>query len=119
MFREITANYNGQELHIIPDMRLLQRIENKGISLFKVTQEAAKGNPQLSLISAILGEVLRYAGQNVTDEELFTSFYTGEGGGENLAMFQAIALHLIPEAAVKKLQPLPETAETPEAGEAA
>lgn len=71
MFRELTLTFNGQQLRIKPSMDLIRRLELAGCSPFALAARVTRRDQCFGLYCQFVGEVLRYGGANVTDEQLY------------------------------------------------
>lgn len=90
IFRDVVITWQGKEYRVKPTMRLINTIEQQ-VSLSLTAQRMAQGRPPISHIATIAGVMLRSAGCEVTDEELYLEISTGDNDISDLvaAIFDA------------------------------
>lgn len=71
VFRDVTMTWRGMEYVVTPSLRMLRTIEMMGISIFGVASSVQSGAPAFASIASIAGILLRAAGANVSDDEVF------------------------------------------------
>lgn len=71
VFEELVIEWGGKEYRVTPDMRLLNRIEQQGVSLSGIILRTAQGEPPISHISTAVFCILQAAGARVTWEEIY------------------------------------------------
>ena len=77
IFRKVILEYQGKEYTITPTMRLINDIE-QDISLSRLAQRLATGDPPLSHVATVVACLLRGAGAKCTDEEVYQELMTGD-----------------------------------------
>lgn len=96
IFQDVTLTYNENSYKIKSNdvMRLIARIE----SVVTIQDLAKEQGPGLSRLAQAYGLVLRFAGANVTDEEIYSSMFS-DGGAESAgnAITGLISLMIPPE----------------------
>lgn len=88
IFRTVPINWEGKEYQFTPNLGLLQMLETGNpplrprLSLTKLTADARRGEPQLSLMVIVIEFVLKAAGiENVTQEDLYQEIQAGNQEG--------------------------------------
>ncbi len=69
-FREAGFQWNGEDYVFVPSMKLLMRIENAGQSIEAISIAAQQGKIMKASMAMTMGIVMRYAGADVSDEEI-------------------------------------------------
>lgn len=77
VYQDILLEWKGVEYTIKPSMRLMQDIEQK-FSISRVAHRITQGDAPLSHMAAIVGAMLRSAGAEVTDDEVFAELMQGD-----------------------------------------
>lgn len=77
VYRDISLSWGDEEYTIKPTMALLNQIEQK-FSLSRVASRMMEGDTPTSHLAVIVGIMLRSAGCNVTDDEVFSELMTGD-----------------------------------------
>jgi len=70
VFRELTIKWKGQEYTFVPSMKLMRAIEDE-VSIASLTSRAAEGDIPISHANYVLTKVLRSAGVNVSEEDVW------------------------------------------------
>lgn len=110
VFEEIKLSFGGKEYTIPPDrvMSAIGRVENV-ITLGELGEMAEKPKVALKLmkLAKAYGELLRYAGATVTDEDVYAGMFSG--GTSNVVAMQALlgllALMMPPASMRKATEP--------------
>lgn len=98
MFRELTLTFNGETRQIKPTMDLIRRLELAGLSPFLIASRAAAMDRCFAVYASFLGEILRYAGFNVTDDQLYAELQTVDDMVGMIGKVQTITASLLPPA---------------------
>lgn len=77
VYQDILLEWKGAEYTIKPSMKLLQDIEQK-FSISRVAHRITTGDVPLSHMASIVGIMLRSAGSEVTDDEVFSELMQGD-----------------------------------------
>ena len=77
VYQDILLEWKGVEYTIKPSMRLLHDIEQK-FSISRVAHRITTGDVPLSHMASIVGIMLRSAGADVTDDEVFSELMQGD-----------------------------------------
>ena len=77
VYQDILLEWKGVEYTIKPSMRLMQDIEQK-FSISRVAHRITNGDAPLSHMAAIVGAMLRSAGAEATDDEVFSELMQGD-----------------------------------------
>lgn len=88
VFRDVTITWRGKEYSVTPSLRLLRTIEMMGISLFAVASSVSSGAPAFASMASIAGVLLRSAGANVTDEEIYAEMQKSLQSGDAQAVVE-------------------------------
>ncbi len=75
IFEEVTLEWNGQTYTVTPTYRMIQRIE-QDVSIAGISQRLAEGNPPMSHIASVVGVLLRAAGAQVEDSDIYEKMLT-------------------------------------------
>ena len=92
VYQDIMLVWRDQEYTIKPTMRLMQDIEQK-FSISRVAHRITNGDAPLSHMAAIVGAMLRSAGAEVTDDDVFSELMQGDA-----QVVQSMAIALISAA---------------------
>jgi hypothetical protein len=76
IFRTITLSWEGKTYEVKPTMALINKIEQR-VSIAAILNGIREGQPQVSHVAVVLGEVFRAAGARVQDEELYLELMLG------------------------------------------
>lgn len=77
IFRKVILAYQGTEYTITPTMRLINDIEQE-ISLSRLAQRLATGDPPLSHVATVVASLLRGAGAKCSDDDVYQELMTGD-----------------------------------------
>ena len=100
MFRELTLTFNGQARTVKPSMDLIRRLELAGLSPFLIAGRAARMDQCFAVYASFLGEVLRFAGFNVTDDQLYAELQHVDDMVGMITKVQTITASLLPPSPV-------------------
>src|SRR5690625_6838995 len=81
VYKTVTLEWHGKKYTIKPTLELINEIENK-FSLSRVVSRIAAGDPPISHIATMVGTMLRYAGAQVSDDEVYAELLAGEDRSE-------------------------------------
>lgn len=99
--REVSIYWSGEQKSYVPDMAMLARLERKGLNIHSVGD--GKGGVAIISMVMLCAEVMREAGHDLTDEELYAEFRADIEGGYKL--FSQVLASFTPDVATgKKLQ---------------
>jgi hypothetical protein len=106
VFDDIKLSWHGKEYRI-PANRVLGavvRVEDI-LTLTQLADFVQKGNPPLGKLSQAYGAVLRYAGADVDDDEVFADMF-GKGDAQALAVDAVMTLFnlMVPKATLAAAQ---------------
>jgi len=110
VFKEIKIGFGGKEYTIPPDrvMGAIGRVEGV-ITMGEVAAmaQSPKSDLKLSRLASAYGELLRYAGADVSDDQVYVGMF-GDGGAVavTVALTELLALMMPPDA-LKKAQGKP------------
>lgn len=71
VFRDVTITWRGKDYIVTPSLRMLRTIEMMGISIFGVASSVQSGTPAFASMASIAGVMLRSAGVDASDDEIF------------------------------------------------
>ena len=77
VFETVHITWQGTEFDIVPDMETLNRIENQ-LSLSRLAHRLATGDAPLSHLATVMGILLRDAGADAPDDEVYQELMTGD-----------------------------------------
>jgi hypothetical protein len=79
IFEQITLTWKGREYVIPPDnvLRCIAMVED--VLPLGVLAQSATGDYKLAKLAAAFAVALRYAGAKVTDEEVYSGMFEGQG----------------------------------------
>lgn len=79
VFKDIELEWQGKS-YVIPANRVMGAIAviEDVVTLKEIYEAGAKGRMKLSKISAAYGAVLRYAGADLKDEDVYSGMFSGE-----------------------------------------
>lgn len=77
VYQDIQLSWKGKDYTIKPDMRLMHAIEQH-FSLARVARRIAQGDVPLSHMATMVAIMLRSAGADVTDDDVFIELMTGD-----------------------------------------
>lgn len=77
VFETVHITWQGEEYDIVPDMETLNIIENK-VSLSRLAHRLSVGDAPLSHLASVLAVLLRSAGADAPDDEVYRELMTGE-----------------------------------------
>lgn len=100
MFRELDINFGGQSFRIKPTMDLIRRLEVAGFSPFQLAARVSKGDQCFGVYASFVAEVLRYAGAEVTDEQLYATLNSGRSLGDIMIQVGQIVAVILPPSPV-------------------
>lgn len=107
MFDPIEIEYNGTVKTIKPNeiMPLIAQIE-RIISLPRLMEAVQSGEPPMAALAMAYGKILRYAGVNVTDGDVYAEMFSGEGAmSAATAAAQTVLALMVPPNVLKGEQP--------------
>lgn len=104
---EFVIEWGGQDYTIKPTMRLLRKIENE-VSLAGMLSKASANQPQVSHVAYFMYELLKSAGADVSEAELYQSMY-----GEDMAAVNQLAYDCIVKCMGNQGEVDPKKAEGP------
>jgi hypothetical protein len=105
IFQEYAITWGGKEYVIAPDriMGLIEVVEEI-ITIEELHQVASTG-PKRVKLSKAFHAILKYAGHNVTVEEIYNTFFLG--GSEIAGIVNGILLLMIPPEHLQSKTPAP------------
>lgn len=75
VFREIIMTHDGVDYTVVPNNRLLRRIERE-VSLTEMIGRVSEGKPPVSEIAFVIAEYLRSAGADVDEDQMYVDLMT-------------------------------------------
>jgi len=109
VFRTAQLTWRGATYEFTPSMSLLRSIEMQGISLMHIEWQAATGKPQGSLMALVMALVMKHAGVDVAEDEIYQELRSGNPV-ETLQLYRDVMAALMPEEKPQKKDE-PEAAE--------
>jgi hypothetical protein len=95
VFRDVTITWRGKDYVVTPSLRMLRTIEMMGISLFSVASSISGGSPAFGSLASIAGVLLRSAGANATDEEIYAEIQKALASGNAQAVVEMMGVILM------------------------
>jgi len=95
VFQELEIEWKGKTYRVKPTMQLINRIE-QDVSLSRLAQRMYKGDVPASHIATVVGHLLRSAGVDVKDEELYLEMMTGNNPDVISGMCAAVVVAAFP-----------------------
>lgn len=78
MFRELELTYKGKAYRIKPTMDLIRRLELAGVGPFIMAGKVANRDQCFAVYALFLSVILRHAGAEVDDAEIYAEQTSGE-----------------------------------------
>lgn len=105
-FSEVKLRYEGVEYVIPPDRVLMAiaRVEEV-LTVDELVKYAARGSAPMAKLSMAYGTVLRYAGANVTDSEVYRSMFNINQLNATVAAVNGLLQMMIPPDALNGSAP--------------
>lgn len=103
VFREVTIAWKGEEHKIKPEMRLLNRIEDK-VSLARLVNRTITGDVPITQLAYVIAEFLRFDGVKVEDEDVYATLMTCPTEQQQ-AMFSAVITAVFPNTGEEEQAP--------------
>lgn len=100
MFRELTLTFNGTTYTVKPTMDLIRRLELAGFSPFHLASRVSKADQCFAVYASFVAEVLRYAGANVTDDEVYSTLTSGRSLADIMTQVGQIVAAILPPSPV-------------------
>jgi len=95
VFRDVTITWRGKDYVVTPSLRMLRTIEMMGISLFSVASSISGGSPAFGSLASIAGVLLRSAGADATDEEIYAEIQKALTSGNAQAVVEMMGVILM------------------------
>lgn len=95
VFRDVTITWRGKEYIVTPSLRMLRTIEMMGISLFAVASSVSSGAPAFASMSAIAGVMLRSAGADVSDDDIYAEMQKSLTSGNTQSVIEMMGAILL------------------------
>lgn len=111
VFREVEIEWGGETFTVIPTLALIRKIERE-VSLARFQVRAADGDMSIGDLAFIAATVMRSAGADVSDDEMFAQL-SHASGEEGLAFAASIMEAIAPQAPDAKKLAAPERQEKP------
>lgn len=105
IFQEIQLGWGGEQYSITPTMKLLNKIE-QDVSLARLAHRMSVGDVPMSQLACVIGTLLRAAGANASDEEVYSEMMTGEPGAIQ-DMASTVMLAVFPQPKKSEAPPKP------------
>ena len=100
MFRELEITFDNKPYRIKPTMDLIRRLEVAGFSPFDLARRVHRGDQCFAVYASFLGEILRYAGANVTDDQIYAQLTSGQSMANLLVKVGQIVSVILPPSPV-------------------
>lgn len=100
MFREIEITYAGKSYRIKPTMDLIRRLELAGLSPFEMAARVYRRDQCYGIYATFVAEVLRYAGADVTDDQMYATLTDADNMIGLLGQVQTMVTVILPPSPV-------------------
>jgi hypothetical protein len=102
IFEDVSLKWNGAEYKVEAGkiMGAIAVIEEV-VTLQELAEYATTGKTPLSKLAMAFGSVLRYAGANVKDEEVYAGMFQGAGQNSAIQSLSVLLSMMIPQTVVK------------------
>ena len=107
IFEKVVLTWEGRQ-YTIPPTRILQCIAKieEVITLVELNRYVLAGTAPLARLAQAYGAVLRHAGANVADDEVYVAMFSGSGQQERAAQANnTLLLLMVPQSAIDKATP--------------
>ena len=95
VFRDVTITWRGKDYIVTPSIRMLRTIEMMGISLFSVATSISSGAPAFASLSSIAGVMLRSAGADVSDDDVYAEMQKSLTSGNAQSIVEMMGVILV------------------------
>lgn len=95
VFRDVTITWRGKDYIVTPSIRMLRTIEMMGISLFSVATSISSGAPAFASLSSIAGVMLRSAGADVSDDDIYAEMQKSLTSGNAQSIVEMMGVILV------------------------
>ena len=95
VFRDVTITWRGKDYIVTPSLRMLRTIEMMGISLFSVATSISSGAPAFASLSSIAGVMLRSAGADVSDDDIYAEMQKSLTSGNAQSIVEMMGVILM------------------------
>ncbi len=109
IFEKVTLEWKNKKFVIEPEnvLKAIAIIEEH-FTVNELIQDMAAERIKVSRLCSCMGDVLRFAGSDVTDEELYAGMYGGgDGQAKVVATIQTLILMVIPPEQLKAVETAP------------
>lgn len=79
IFEELVLTWGGKEYRVTPDMRLLNKIEQQGVSLSGIILRTAQGEPPISHIATAVYYILTSSGARASWDDVYSELSRLDG----------------------------------------
>lgn len=100
MFRELEITYDAKPYRIKPTMDLIRRLELAGFSPFDLARRVHRQDQCFAVYASFMGEILRYAGASVTDDQIYGQLTSGQNMADLLIQVGRIVSAILPPSPV-------------------
>lgn len=108
IFEEVKLKWRDREYTIPPGqvLRCIAAVEATGLVLGQLVVDANSARVPLATLSQALGAALRFAGAQVSDDEIYDSLFSDPAGLRMQAMIAVVTLQalMIPPARMREAQ---------------
>ena len=100
MFRELEISYLGKTYRVKPTMDLIRRLELAQLSPFEMAGRLHRREQVFATYAAFVAEVLRYAGADVTDDQIYATLTSSDNMMGLVAQVQTMVAAILPPSPV-------------------
>jgi len=115
VFDDVTFEWDGKP-YTIPANKLLgaiARVENVVTIGELLETQTTRGTVKMAVLARAFGELLRYAGCKVTDDEVYLGMFGGNSGAAQAALMAVIGLMVPPSVRATMSQAVAAVADEP------
>jgi hypothetical protein len=100
MFRELEITYQGKTHRVKPTMDLIRRLELAQLSPFEMAGHVHRRDQCFAIYASFVAEILRYAGADVTDDQIYATLTSSDNMLELVALVQTLVAAILPPSPV-------------------
>lgn len=102
IFEEVTLNWGGKDYRIEPSrvMGAIAKVEEV-ITLKELGEFAMKGDAPMARLAMAFGNVLRYAGAKIGDDEVYAGLFDPEQGGSVMSSISVLLSMMVPPTTMR------------------
>jgi len=95
VFREVSFQWRGETLSVVPDIALLRRIKGRGVNNLRLAHECMTVGPDPSELAVALSAFLHAAGKRVSEDDAYADL-VGDDHAAVLSFQEAYVQAVVP-----------------------